>query len=181
MERVEKDWQWSLFDPKKVPDLIDTYGDEFRPIYEQAEADGSYEKQVPARQLYQRMMKTLAETGNGWMTFKDSSNEKCNQTGVGTGGDDGNARDRVVHLSNLCTEILEVTSQDETAVCNLGSVNLGEFVGPVRRRHRHRLRAPRRGRPPGRAVPRPGDRHQLLPHERGRRPPTAVGARSASA
>ncbi len=126
MERVEKDWQWSLFDPKQVPDLIDTYGDEFRAIYEQAEADGKFEKQVPARQLYQRMMKSLAETGNGWMTFKDASNEKCNQTGVGTG--EGNARDRVVHLSNLCTEILEVTSQDETAVCNLGSVNLGEFV-----------------------------------------------------
>ncbi len=121
MERVEKDWQWSLFDPKKVPELIDTYGDEFRSIYEAAEADGRFEKQVPARQLYQRMMKTLAETGNGWMTFKDSSNSKCNQT------TDGN-RNRVVHLSNLCTEILEVTSQEETAVCNLGSVNLGEFV-----------------------------------------------------
>ncbi len=127
MERVEKDWQWSLFDPKQVPELIDTFGDEFRAIYEQAEADGRYEKQVPARQLYQRMMKTLAETGNGWMTFKDSSNEKCNQTGPGGDGE-ANARDRVVHLSNLCTEILEVTSQAETAVCNLGSVNLGEFV-----------------------------------------------------
>jgi ribonucleoside-diphosphate reductase alpha chain len=127
MERVEKDWQWSLFDPKKVPELIDTYGDEFRSIYEQAEADGKYEKQVPARQLYQRMMKTLAETGNGWMTFKDSSNAKCNQTGPGADGG-ANSRDRVVHLSNLCTEILEVTSQSETAVCNLGSVNLGEFV-----------------------------------------------------
>jgi ribonucleoside-diphosphate reductase alpha chain len=127
MERVEKDWQWSLFDPKKVPELIDTYGDEFRAIYEQAEADARFEKQVPARQLYQRMMKTLAETGNGWMTFKDSSNEKCNQTGPGAGGG-ANARDRVVHLSNLCTEILEVTSQSETAVCNLGSINLGEFV-----------------------------------------------------
>ena len=127
MERVEKDWQWSLFDPKRVPELIDTFGEEFRAIYEQAEADGRFEKQVPARQLYQRMMKTLAETGNGWMTFKDPSNEKCNQTGAGTAAK-GNARDRVVHLSNLCTEILEVTSQSETAVCNLGSVNLGEFV-----------------------------------------------------
>ncbi len=128
MERVEKDWQWSLFDPKRVPELIDTYGEEFRAIYEQAEADGRFEKQVPARQLYQRMMKTLAETGNGWMTFKDPSNEKCNQTGPGAAAAEGNARDRVVHLSNLCTEILEVTSQSETAVCNLGSVNLGEFV-----------------------------------------------------
>ena len=65
------------------------------------------------------MMKTLAETGNGWMTFKDPSNEKCNQTGPGAAAE-GNARDRVAHLSNLCTEILEVTSQSETAVRNLG-------------------------------------------------------------
>ncbi len=130
MERVEKDWQWSLFDPKKVPELTDTFGDEFRAIYEKAESDGRFEKQVPARQLYQRMMKTLAETGNGWMTFKDSSNAKCNQTGPGATASKGadNCRDRVVHLSNLCTEILEVTSQDETAVCNLGSLNLGSFV-----------------------------------------------------
>jgi ribonucleoside-diphosphate reductase alpha chain len=64
-------------------------------------------------------MRTLAQTGNGWMTFKDASNMKCNQTGK-----DGN----VVHLSNLCTEILEVTSNDETAVCNLGSINLGKCV-----------------------------------------------------
>ena len=109
MERVEKDWQWSLFDPKKVPELTDTYGEEFRAIYEQAEADGRFETQVPARQLYTRMMRTLAETGNGWMTFKDASNAKCNQTGPGSDGD-VNSRDRVVHLSNLCTEIIEVTS-----------------------------------------------------------------------
>ncbi len=131
MERVEKDWQWSLFDPKKVPELTDTYGEEFRAIYEQAEADGRFERQVPARQLYTRMMRTLAETGNGWMTFKDASNAKCNQTGPGASGADaggGNARDRVVHLSNLCTEIIEITSDAETAVCNLGSVNLGAFV-----------------------------------------------------
>jgi len=127
MERVELDWRWSLFDPKKVPELTDTYGEEFRAIYEQAEADGLYEQQVSARQLYTRMMRTLAETGNGWMTFKDAANAKCNQTGPGPGGD-ANARDRVVHLSNLCTEIIEVTSADETAVCNLGSVNLGAFV-----------------------------------------------------
>ena len=130
MERVEKDWQWSLFDPKKVPELTDTYGDEFRAVYEQAEAEGRFERQVPARQLYTRMMRTLAETGNGWMTFKDASNAKCNQTGPRPGGDT-NARDRVVHLSNLCTEIIEVTSAEETAVCNLGSVNLGAFVHPT--------------------------------------------------
>ena len=130
MERVEKDWQWSLFDPKKVPELTDTYGDDFRAVYEQAEADSRFERQVPARQLYTRMMRTLAETGNGWMTFKDASNAKCNQTGPGPGGNT-NDRDRVVHLSNLCTEIIEVTSAQETAVCNLGSVNLGAFVQPT--------------------------------------------------
>ena len=141
MERVEKDWQWSLFDPKEVPELTDTYGGEFRAVYEKAEADGRYVRQVPARRLYTRMMRTLAETGNGWMTFKDSANAKCNQTGPdgpGLGGgeadeggaDGGNDRGRVVHLSNLCTEIVEVTSQGETAVCNLGSVNLGAFVVP---------------------------------------------------
>ena len=126
MERVERTGGGAS-SILRVPELIDTFGEEFRAIYEQAEADGRFEKQVPARQLYQRMMKTLAETGNGWMTFKDPSNEKCNQTGPGAAAE-GNARDRVVHLSNLCTEILEVTSQSETAVCNLGSVNLGEFV-----------------------------------------------------
>ncbi len=119
MERVEHDFVWSLFDPKKVPELCDLFGEEFRTAYLAAEAAGSYERQVPARQLYGRMMRTLAQTGNGWMTFKDRANERCNQTGKGGG---------VVHLSNLCTEILEVTSNDETAVCNLGSINLGQFV-----------------------------------------------------
>ncbi len=119
MERVENDWQWSLFDPKVVPQLTDTYGEEFRQAYVAAEQEGLYERQVPARQLYSRMMRTLAQTGNGWVTFKDGSNLKCNQT-----GEPGN----VVHLSNLCTEIIEVTSQGETAVCNLGSVNLGRLV-----------------------------------------------------
>ena len=119
MERVEKDWVWSLFDPKKVPHLTDLYSDEFQAAYVKAEEEGLYERQVPARELYSHMMRSLAQTGNGWMTFKDASNTKCNQT-----GEPG----RVVHLSNLCTEIIEVTDQDETAVCNLGSVNLGSLV-----------------------------------------------------
>jgi ribonucleoside-diphosphate reductase alpha chain len=119
MERVEQDFLWSLFDPKKVPQLCERFGDEFRAAYIAAEAEALYERQVPARQLYAKMMRTLAQTGNGWMTFKDRANERCNQTGKSGA---------VVHLSNLCTEILEVTSDDETAVCNLGSVNLGGFV-----------------------------------------------------
>lgn len=124
MERVEKDWQWSLFDPKTTPQLTDLYGADFEREYLRAEEAGEYEKQVPARQLYSRMMRTLAQTGNGWMTFKDASNTKCNQTG----STNADGSPRVVHLSNLCTEILEVTDQDNTAVCNLGSLNLGSYV-----------------------------------------------------
>ena len=119
MQRVEEDAVWSLFDPKELPELVDTYGDEFERIYTQAEADERYERQLPARELYARMMRTLAQTGNGWMTFKDTSNRKSNQTLL---------PQNVIHLSNLCTEILEVTNKDETAVCNLGSLNLGHFV-----------------------------------------------------
>jgi ribonucleoside-diphosphate reductase alpha chain len=119
MRRVDADGTWSLFDPKVVPHLCDLYGDEFAKAYEAAEAEKLFVKQVKARDLYARMMRTLAETGNGWMTFKDTTNLKCNQTGVA-----GN----VVHLSNLCTEITEVTSSAEIAVCNLGSVNLARHV-----------------------------------------------------
>jgi ribonucleoside-diphosphate reductase alpha chain len=126
MERVEKDWQWSLFDPKNVPELTDLYGKEFENAYLAAEEQGLFERQVSARHLYTRMMRTLAQTGNGWVTFKDASNLKCNQTG--STNDDGSPR--VVHLSNLCTEILEVTDQDNTAVCNLGSLNLGSYMTP---------------------------------------------------
>jgi ribonucleoside-diphosphate reductase alpha chain len=119
MRRVKGGATWSLFDPKVVPHLCDLYGEEFERAYTDAEQRGLFVRQVPARELYSRMMRTLAQTGNGWMTFKDASNQKCNQTG---------ARGRTVHLSNLCTEILEVTDQDETAVCNLGSVNLARLV-----------------------------------------------------
>lgn len=115
MKRVEEGGMWSLFDPKDVPHLVDLFGKEFETAYAEAEDKKLYIKQIAARDLYSRMMKTLAQTGNGWMTFKDPSNLRCNQT-----GEPGN----VVHLSNLCTEILEVTSDKETAVCNLGSVNL---------------------------------------------------------
>ena len=125
MERVDKDWQWSLFDPKKVPHLTDLFGEEFRTAFEEAESKGLYERQISARDLFSKMMRTLAQTGNGWITFKDASNEKCNQTGHPLKKGE---EPRTVHLSNLCTEIIEVTSQSETAVCNLGSVNLGSFV-----------------------------------------------------
>ncbi|TQF10211.1 ribonucleoside-diphosphate reductase subunit alpha [Myxococcus llanfairpwllgwyngyllgogerychwyrndrobwllllantysiliogogogochensis] len=119
MKRVESEGDWSLFDPKTVPHLTDLFGDAFEKAYVEAEGAGLAMRKVKARDLYAKMMKTLAQTGNGWMTFKDISNRKSNQTGL-----PGN----VIHLSNLCTEILEVTSQGETAVCNLGSLNLGRMV-----------------------------------------------------
>ncbi|HXW53763.1 MAG TPA: ribonucleoside-diphosphate reductase subunit alpha [Myxococcota bacterium] len=119
MKRVRDDAPWSLFDPSRVPELCDTYGDDFERIYQQAEKDLKFERQISARDLYARMMKTLAQTGNGWMTFKDACNKKSNQTGHSG---------QVIHLSNLCTEILEVSSDSETAVCNLGSINLMRHV-----------------------------------------------------
>lgn len=115
MRRVETDQKWSLFDPKEVPELADLWGEEFDAAYRKAEAAGKASREVSARDLYGRMMRTLAQTGNGWMTFSDVSNRTSNQTAK-----PGN----VIHLSNLCTEILEVTNDSETAVCNLGSVNL---------------------------------------------------------
>ena len=119
MRRVQDDGMWSLFDPKVVPRFPDLFGEDFEKAYLEAEEQGLYVKQVKARDLYARMMRTLAQTGNGWMTFKDASNKKSNQTG---------RPDNVVHLSNLCTEIIEVTSEDETAVCNLGSINVGRYL-----------------------------------------------------
>ncbi len=119
MQRVSADAEWSLFDPAVVPELVDLWGDDFRAAYERAEARGLAARRIRARDLYARMMRTLAQTGNGWMCFKDRANATCNQTAQ---------PGRVVHLSNLCTEILEVTSTRETAVCNLGSVNLARHV-----------------------------------------------------
>ncbi len=119
MKRVEEDSLWSLFDPKITPELVDAYGEEFERLYAKAEAEERFERQIRARDLYARMMRTLAQTGNGWMAFKDTANRTSNQT----------ARpENVIHLSNLCTEILEVTNNDETAVCNLGSINLSRFA-----------------------------------------------------
>ncbi|GAA3219233.1 ribonucleoside-diphosphate reductase subunit alpha [Streptomyces sp. NPDC006186] len=119
MRRVAADEQWSLFSPADVPELVDLWGEEFDAAYREAERKGLARKTLPARELYGRMMRTLAQTGNGWMTFKDAANRTANQT-----AEPGH----VVHSSNLCTEILEVTDDGETAVCNLGSVNLGAFV-----------------------------------------------------
>ncbi|MGC5562755.1 ribonucleoside-diphosphate reductase subunit alpha [Streptomyces sp. FR-108] len=119
MRRVNENRDWSLFSPSDVPELVDLWGDAFDAAYRGAEAAGLARKTIPARDLYGRMMRTLAQTGNGWMTFKDAANRTANQTAL---------PGHTVHSSNLCTEILEVTDDGETAVCNLGSVNLGAFV-----------------------------------------------------
>src|SRR5579859_485300 len=119
MKRVEADEIWSLFDPKIVPHFPDLVGQAFEAAYVKAEQAGLFTRQIKARDLYARMMKVLAETGNGWMTFKDACNLKSNQTAKPV---------NVIHLSNLCTEITEVSSKQETAVCNLGSINLAKHV-----------------------------------------------------
>nr|WP_202501595.1 ribonucleoside-diphosphate reductase subunit alpha [Streptomyces sp. SID5785] len=123
MRRVDAGTDWSLFSPADVPELVDLWGEEFDAAYRRAEADGKAQRTIPARDLYGRMMRTLAQTGNGWLTFKDAANRTANQT-----AEPGHT----VHSSNLCTEILEVTDDGETAVCNLGSVNLGAFVDTER-------------------------------------------------
>lgn len=119
MKRVELDEEWSLFSPSDAPKLLTTFGEEFEGAYQAYEAAGKAMKKVPARKLYSRMMQTLAETGNGWICFKDKANLRSAQTG---------APGATIRSSNLCTEILEIANQEEVAVCNLGSVNVGNFV-----------------------------------------------------
>jgi ribonucleoside-diphosphate reductase alpha chain len=123
MRRVEADEMWSLVDPNQAPELPDLWGDAFDTAYRRAEQEGRYVRKVKARELYAKMTRTLAQTGNGWMTFKDAANRSCNQTSDRPGGP-------LVHLSNLCTEIIEVSSDSETAVCNLGSINLAQHLLP---------------------------------------------------
>lgn len=119
MKRVEADAEWSLFSPNNAPELTHSYGEKFEKAYLNYEQSGHAMKKVSARALYSRMMQTLAETGNGWMCFKDKANLRSAQTAE---------PNNVIHSSNLCTEILEITSNEETAVCNLGSVNLASYV-----------------------------------------------------
>ena len=121
MRRVEADGDVVADRPDQAPELPDLCGDEFDAAYRRAEEDGRYIRQVKARDLYGRMMRTLAQTGNGWMTFKDPPTGSATRPGAAPG-------EHVVHLSNLCTEILEVNSDGETAVCNLGSINLAAHL-----------------------------------------------------
>ncbi|GAA1459606.1 ribonucleoside-diphosphate reductase subunit alpha [Nocardiopsis exhalans] len=124
MQRVEQGGSWTLFSPDEVPDLHDKYGRDFVEAYEKYEADAEagrikVSKKMPAVDLWRRMLTMLFETGHPWITFKDPSNLRSPQQHNG-----------VVHSSNLCTEITLNTSKDEVAVCNLGSVNLPQHVGP---------------------------------------------------
>ena len=169
MRRVEADADWSLIDPDQAPELPDLWGEAFDAAYRRAEEEGRYVRQVKARDLYGKMMRTLAQTGNGWMTFKDAANRTCNQTQDAPGGP-------VVHLSNLCTEIIEVSSDGETAVCNLGSINLAAAPG---------ARTASTGTSSARRCVRrcrcsTGSSTSTTTRARSRRRPTRAGARSGS-
>lgn len=122
MRAVENDDWWYLIDPTacdKGP-LSDVYGQKFEELYMDYVERGLYCKRIKARDLYAKMMKTLAETGNGWMTFKDAANEKSIQN------HDKNRS--IIHSSNLCTEILQCTSASTTSVCSIGSINVSKFA-----------------------------------------------------
>ncbi len=168
MKRVEHDWVWSLFDPKKVPQLCDLYGEAFERAYLEAEEAGRFERQVPAAPA---LRPDDAHAGPDRQRLDDLQGRRQREVQPDRAVPGG-----VVHLSNLCTEIIEVSTDAETAVCNLGSINLARLV----RRRRFRLRPPGPDRPRRRAVPRPGHRHQLLPDARSRsvqRPVAAGGPR----
>jgi ribonucleoside-diphosphate reductase alpha subunit len=117
MEQVEKDADWHLMCPHECPGLPDVYGEEFNELYRTYVAQGRYKKAVKARTIWDAMLKSQIETGTPYMCYKDSVNAKSNQSNIG-----------VVKSSNLCTEIMEVSGADETAVCNLASICLPSFV-----------------------------------------------------
>ncbi len=117
MERVESNSEWSLFCPNEAKGLADVYGDEFKELYTKYESEGLARKTVKARDLWSSIMESQIETGTPYMLYKDACNEKSNQKNLGT-----------IRSSNLCTEILEFTSPDEVAVCNLASISLAKFV-----------------------------------------------------
>ncbi|KAI0032793.1 ribonucleotide reductase [Vararia minispora EC-137] len=117
MERVEKNGNWSLFSPDEAPGLADTYGDEFKELFERYEVEGRARKTIPAQKLWYAVLDAQIETGNPFMCYKDSANKKSNQKNIG-----------VIKSSNLCTEIMEVSTPDETAVCNLASLALPSFI-----------------------------------------------------
>ena len=117
MKRLEANAMWSLFCPSVVPRLYETYGDEYDRIYEQAERDKLYTKQIPAQDVWKAILQSQQETGMPYISYKDHINRKSMQSNLG-----------LVRSSNLCNEIVEVTNPDSVAVCNLASVALHKFV-----------------------------------------------------
>ncbi len=118
MERVKNDATWSLFCPTKVPGLQDAYGPTFTKMYEEAERKGLYSKQIPARTLWKQICDTQIETGTPYMCYKNAANSKSNQKNLGT-----------IRSSNLCVEVMEYSSPEETSVCTLASICLPTCVG----------------------------------------------------
>ncbi len=117
MKRVEEDTTWTLMCPNECPGLDNVYGDEFEALYHSYEAQGKGRKTVKARELWEKILESQIETGTPYMLYKDAANRKSNQKNLGT-----------IRSSNLCTEIMEYTSEDEVAVCNLASISLPMFV-----------------------------------------------------
>ncbi len=117
MKRVEEDTTWTLMCPNECPGLDDVYGDEFEALYLSYEAKGKGRKTIKARELWEKILESQIETGTPYMLYKDAANRKSNQKNLGT-----------IRSSNLCTEIMEYTSADEIAVCNLASISLPMFV-----------------------------------------------------
>jgi ribonucleoside-diphosphate reductase alpha subunit len=117
MKRVEEGGQWSLFCPDKAPGLSDVVGEEFEALYTKYEEEGRANATIPAAEVWKAILKSQTETGTPYMLYKDACNKKSNQKNLG-----------VIKSSNLCTEILEYTDKDETAVCNLASIALPKYV-----------------------------------------------------
>jgi ribonucleoside-diphosphate reductase alpha chain len=117
MKRVEADAEWTLMCPHECPGLYDSYGAEFETLYTKYETEGKGRKTIKARALWNTILESQIETGTPYMLYKDACNEKSNQKNLGT-----------IRSSNLCTEIMEYTSKDEVAVCNLASLALPKFV-----------------------------------------------------
>lgn len=117
MKRVEENDVWSLFCPNEAPGLAEAYGEDFEKLYEKYERENRYRKQVKAQDLWFEILESQIETGTPYMLYKDAANKKSNQKNLGT-----------IKSSNLCTEILEYTSKDEVAVCNLASLALPKFI-----------------------------------------------------
>jgi ribonucleoside-diphosphate reductase alpha chain len=117
MKRVQEDTTWTLMCPNECPGLYDVYGDEFEALYTSYEAQGKGRKTIKARELWEKILESQIETGTPYMLYKDAANRKSNQKNLGT-----------IRSSNLCTEIMEYTSKDEIAVCNLASISLPMFV-----------------------------------------------------